>query len=200
MTTKIAFAFALVCAAGLGVAAQQPPAGQPAAPPAPRTPKTAAPIDITGYWVPLITEDWRWRMLTPAKGDYASVPINPEGRRVADSWDLAKDDAAGLDIGPATVMAYSQVIAKAKTILWNGPMGLFENKQFAAGTNAIAQAVADATQENGAKSIIGGGDSVRALNKAGLGKRVTFMSTGGGASLEFLEGAVLPGVAALSDK
>jgi len=110
------------------------------------------------------------------------------------------DDAAGLDIGPATVMAYSQVIAKAKTILWNGPMGLFENKQFAAGTNAIAQAVADATQENGAKSIIGGGDSVRALNKAGLGKRVTFMSTGGGASLEFLEGAVLPGVAALSDK
>jgi phosphoglycerate kinase len=110
------------------------------------------------------------------------------------------DDAAGLDIGPATVKAYSDVIAKAKTILWNGPMGLFENKQFAAGTNAIAQSVADATQRNGAKSVIGGGDSVKALNKAGLGRQVTFMSTGGGASLEFLEGAVLPGVAALSDK
>jgi phosphoglycerate kinase len=110
------------------------------------------------------------------------------------------DDAAGLDIGPATVKAYAAVIAKAKTILWNGPMGLFENKQFAAGTNAIAQAVADATQKNGAKSIIGGGDSVKALNKAKLGDKVTFMSTGGGASLEFLEGAVLPGVAALTDK
>jgi phosphoglycerate kinase len=110
------------------------------------------------------------------------------------------DDAAGLDIGPATVAAYSAEIARAKTILWNGPMGLFENKQFAAGTNAIAQAVADATQKNGAKSIIGGGDSVKALNKAKLGDKVSFMSTGGGASLEFLEGAVLPGVAALGDK
>lgn len=110
------------------------------------------------------------------------------------------DDSAGLDIGPATVKAYADVIAKAKTILWNGPMGLFENKQFAAGTNAVAKAVADATQQNGAKSIIGGGDSVKALNKAGLGGQVTFMSTGGGASLEFLEGITLPGVAALSDK
>ena len=110
------------------------------------------------------------------------------------------DDAAGLDIGPATVKAYSDEIARAKTILWNGPMGLFENKQFAAGTNAIAQAVADTTQKNGTKSIIGGGDSVKALNKAGLGDKVTFMSTGGGASLEFLEGKELPGVAALLDK
>ena len=110
------------------------------------------------------------------------------------------DDAAGLDIGVGTVAAYSAEIAKAKTILWNGPMGLFENKQFAIGTNAIALAVADATQKNGAKSIIGGGDSVKALNKAKLSNQVTFMSTGGGASLEFLEGAVLPGVAALSDR
>jgi phosphoglycerate kinase len=109
-------------------------------------------------------------------------------------------DAAGLDVGPATVAAYSAEIAKAKTILWNGPMGLFENKQFAAGTNAVAQAVADATEKNGAKSIIGGGDSVKALNRAKLGGKVTFMSTGGGASLEFLEGAELPGVAALSDR
>jgi phosphoglycerate kinase len=110
------------------------------------------------------------------------------------------DDAAGLDIGPATVKAYSAEVATARTILWNGPMGLFENKQFAAGTNAVAQAVADATQKSGAKSIIGGGDSVKALNKAKLGDKVTFMSTGGGASLEFLEGAVLPGVAALSEQ
>jgi len=110
------------------------------------------------------------------------------------------DDAAGLDIGPATAKAYAEVIAKAKTILWNGPMGIFEDKRFAEGTNAVARAVVDATQKNGAKSIIGGGDSVKALNKAKLGDKVTFMSTGGGASLEFLEGAVLPGVAALSDK
>jgi len=110
------------------------------------------------------------------------------------------DDAAGLDIGPATVKSYAEVIAKAKTMLWNGPMGLFEDKRFAAGTNAVAQAVADATQQRGAKSIIGGGDSVKALNQARLGDKVTFMSTGGGASLEFLEGAVLPGVAALMEK
>ena len=107
---------------------------------------------------------------------------------------------AGLDIGPMTVKAYAAEVATAKTILWNGPMGLFENKQFAAGTNAVAQAVADATLKGGTKSIIGGGDSVKALNKAKLGDKVTFMSTGGGASLEFLEGAVLPGVAALMDK
>jgi phosphoglycerate kinase len=110
------------------------------------------------------------------------------------------DDAAGLDIGPATVKAYSEEVAKAKTILWNGPMGLFEDKRFAEGTFAVARAVAEVTQKSGAKSIIGGGDSVKALNKAKLGDKVTFMSTGGGASLEFLEGQVLPGVAALSEK
>jgi phosphoglycerate kinase len=107
---------------------------------------------------------------------------------------------AGLDIGPETAKAYCDVVLKAKTILWNGPMGMFEDKRFAEGTNAVARAVAEATQKHGARSIIGGGDSVKALNKAGLGKQVTFMSTGGGASLEFLEGKVLPGVAALTDK
>jgi len=110
------------------------------------------------------------------------------------------EDAAGLDIGPATVKAYAEVIAQARTILWNGPMGRFEQEPFAAGTRAIARAVADATRQRGALSIIGGGDSVKALNQAGLGDQVTFMSTGGGASLEFLGGAVLPGVAALMDK
>jgi len=79
-------------------------------------------------------------------------------------------------------------------------MGLFEDKRFADGTNAIARAVAEVTQNNGAKSIIGGGDSVKALNQAKLGDKVSFMSTGGGASLELLEGKVLPGVAVLTDK
>ena len=79
-------------------------------------------------------------------------------------------------------------------------MGMFEDKRFAEGTSTVARAVVEATQKAGAKSIIGGGDSVKALHNAGLGDKVTFMSTGGGASLEFLEGAVLPGVAALTDE
>ena len=144
--------------------------------------------------------------------DVVAVPVKTDkldkkGKPVIDyqnvraSSDLnCPDDAAGLDVGPKTVQAYSDEIAKAKTILWNGPMGLFEDKRFAEGTNAVARSVAEVTQKNGAKSIIGGGDSVKALNKAKLGDKVTFMSTGGGASLEFLEGQVLPGVAALTDK
>src|SRR5580765_7720970 len=114
--------------------------------------------------------------------------------------DNIPDAEEGVDIGPATAATFAAELAKAKTVLWNGPMGIFEDKRFAGGTNAVAQAVVDATQNSGAKSIIGGGDSVKALNQAKLGDKVTFMSTGGGASLEFLEGAVLPGVAALSDK
>jgi phosphoglycerate kinase len=110
------------------------------------------------------------------------------------------DDAEGLDIGPATGRRYAEIISGAKTVLWNGPMGVFEDPRFAAGTTAVAKAVVEVTQKNGAKSIIGGGDSVKAINQAGLGDKVTFMSTGGGASLEFLEGNELPGVAALTDK
>jgi phosphoglycerate kinase len=110
------------------------------------------------------------------------------------------DTEEGVDIGPATAAKYAEVLRRAKTVLWNGPMGIFEDKRFAVGTNAVAQAVVEATQKNGAKTIIGGGDSVKAINKAKLGDQVTFMSTGGGASLEFLEGTTLPGVAALSDK
>src|SRR6185436_20163498 len=106
----------------------------------------------------------------------------------------------GLDIGPETARQYAEVIQTAKTILWNGPMGMFEDKRFADGTNTVGRAVVEATQKNGAKSIIGGGDSVKALNQAGMGDQVTFMSTGGGASLEFLEGKALPGVAALSER
>jgi phosphoglycerate kinase len=110
------------------------------------------------------------------------------------------EEAEGLDIGPETARRYAEVVREAKTVLWNGPMGMFEDPRFAEGTNTVARAVVEATQKNGAKSIIGGGDSVKALNQAGLGNQVTFMSTGGGASLEFLEGEVLPGVAALSDR
>ena len=124
--------------------------------------------------------------------DYQNVRTNTDPN--------CPDNAAGLDIGPATVKKYSEEVAAAKTILWNGPMGLFEDKRFAEGTFAVARAVADVTQKNGAKSIIGGGDSVKALNKAKLGDKVTFMSTGGGASLEFLEGKELAGVAALTER
>ena len=113
--------------------------------------------------------------------------------------DHIKDGFMGLDIGPKTALRYSQIIKGSKTIVWNGPMGVFEWRPFRVGTRVIAEAIAEATA-NGAKSIIGGGDSVKALNKAGLGDQVTFMSTGGGASLEFLEGNTLPGVAALADK
>jgi phosphoglycerate kinase len=128
------------------------------------------------------------------KGKPVLEPINP---RVV-SGDIP-DETEGFDIGPATAATYAEVISSAKTILWNGPMGMFEDKRFAEGTNAVAQALVAATQNSGAKSIIGGGDSVKAVNKAGLGDKVTFASTGGGASLEFLEGIPLPGVTALND-
>ncbi len=109
------------------------------------------------------------------------------------------DGSEGVDIGPGSTARFCEAIAGARTILWNGPMGIFEDERFAGGTFAVAKAVCEATA-NGAKSIIGGGDSVKALNNAGLGDQVTFMSTGGGASLEFLEGKALPGVAALANK
>ena len=108
-----------------------------------------------------------------------------------------EDEWEGLDIGPDTIAKFSEVIAKSKSILWNGPMGVFEMPNFAKGTNAIAQAVAKATEENEAYSLIGGGDSVSAVNKAGLADKVSFVSTGGGAMLELLEGKELPGIAAI---
>ncbi len=122
--------------------------------------------------------------------------VNPQVNADANIADADE----GFDIGPVTAARYADVVRRAKTVLWNGPMGMFEDPRFAEGTNILARAVVDATQQNGAKTIIGGGDSVKALNKSGLGDKVTFMSTGGGASLEFLEGKVLPGVAALTDK
>lgn len=107
------------------------------------------------------------------------------------------DGQMGLDIGPETVAAFSKEIAAAKTIVWNGPMGVFEVAPFAKGTMKIAQAVA---ANSGATSIVGGGDSVAAVHQSGVSNKISHISTGGGASLEFLEGKKLPGVEALSDK
>jgi phosphoglycerate kinase len=105
-------------------------------------------------------------------------------------------DQIGVDIGPETVDAYSKIIQASKTIIWNGPMGIFEMPPFDAGTVALAKAVAD----SGAVSVVGGGDSEKAIKSAGVSDKITHISTGGGASLEFLGGIELPGVAALTDK
>lgn len=109
---------------------------------------------------------------------------------IPDGWE-------GMDIGPETAKLFAAEIAGAKTVVWNGPMGCFEMAPFAAGTNAVAQAIADNTD---CVSIIGGGDSVSAINQVGLADKITHMSTGGGASLELMEGKTLPGLAALTDK
>jgi len=107
-------------------------------------------------------------------------------------------DMKGLDIGPKTLMKYSEILHQSKTIVWNGPMGVFEVEKFSLGTVGLAGQLAKAT-DNGAISIIGGGDSAAAAIKAGVEKRISHISTGGGASLEFLEGKTLPGIAALTD-
>ncbi|HXM03739.1 MAG TPA: phosphoglycerate kinase, partial [Chthoniobacterales bacterium] len=118
-----------------------------------------------------------------------NTPVLTEEKGITDGWQA-------VDIGKETIRLYRAEIAKAKTILWNGPVGVFEIPDFANGTRQLAIALA----ESGAKTIIGGGDSVTAVNQFGLTDKMTFISTGGGASLELLEGKTLPGVAALTDK
>jgi phosphoglycerate kinase len=108
-------------------------------------------------------------------------------------YDSLPDGWLGLDIGPATCTQFARQIADARTIFWNGPMGVFEWPRFAAGTKAVAEAVASSD----AYSVVGGADSARALTELGLAERVSWLSTGGGASLELLEGKELPGVAAI---
>ncbi|MBO6795515.1 MAG: phosphoglycerate kinase [Balneolaceae bacterium] len=123
---------------------------------------------------------------------------NDANQEVVDE-DGIKDGWQALDIGPQTAIAFGNTIKAAKTVLWNGPMGVFEMPSFADGTNAVAEALVEATNF-GATTIIGGGDSASAIKNAGLADKVSHVSTGGGASLEFLEGKELPGVSSLTDK
>jgi phosphoglycerate kinase len=127
--------------------------------------------------------------------DFGAKTVGP-GRYTAPGEDIP-DGWEGVDIGPETVKLFAAEVASAKTVIWNGPMGVFEIKECAKGTFAIAEAIA---ANSDCKSIIGGGDSVKAVKRAGVASKVTFISTGGGASLELLEGKVLPGMAALNDK
>jgi phosphoglycerate kinase len=145
---------------------------------------------------------------TLAKGSSTKLVL-PEDVVVADAFNDAAqrrtvlvsdipDGWMGLDIGPQTIARYRSIIEPARSIFWNGPMGVFELPSFAAGTRAVGEAVALAT-DAGARSVVGGGDSVAAVNQLGLASRVSHISTGGGASLEFMGGLELPGVMALTD-
>lgn len=138
----------------------------------------------------------KFKLLLPADHVLAESPDSTTTKTADISQ--TPDNMMGLDIGPKTVELFSKEIATAKTIVWNGPMGMFEKPQFAQGTLGIAKAVAAATQA-GATSIVGGGDSVAAVEQSGVAKQISHISTGGGASLEFLAGEKLPGVEALTN-
>ena len=123
-------------------------------------------------------------------GDAATQIVS--STRIPDGW-------MGLDVGPETVSAYAKVVGNAKTLLWNGPLGVFELEAFANGTRALGEAIASATASGSLFSLVGGGDSVAAVEQFGLADRVSYVSTGGGAMLEYLEGRVLPGIQAVYD-
>ncbi|MDW7644600.1 MAG: phosphoglycerate kinase [Desulfuromonadales bacterium] len=140
-------------------------------------------------------EEKQVKMLLPTDHVIASEFKEDAQHKTCSNQDFPAD-WMGLDIGPETSKNFSAVLQEAKTVIWNGPMGVFEFEAFSKGTFVVATALA----ESKALSIIGGGDSVAAVNKAGLNDKMTHISTGGGASLEFLEGKILPGIAALTDK
>ncbi|MFZ4772322.1 MAG: phosphoglycerate kinase, partial [Ferruginibacter sp.] len=146
-------------------------------------------------------------ILEKAKQKNVSIHL-PEDSVIADKFaadastnicpsDAIPDGWMGLDIGPKAAGIFTEVLSKSKTILWNGPMGVFEMEKFQTGTKAVASAVANATT-NGAFSLVGGGDSVAAVNDFGFADKVSYISTGGGAMLEYFEGKVLPGIAAVN--
>merc|ERR1712066_1013281 len=131
-----------------------------------------------------------------ACGDAFPADGKEVGFKVVSAKDIP-DGWLGLDNGPEATNSIKKALSDCKTIIWNGPMGVFESSQFASGTYDIAECLAELTESSGATTIIGGGDSVAAVNKSGLSEKMSHISTGGGASLELLEGKVLPGVAAL---
>ncbi|MCR5392380.1 MAG: phosphoglycerate kinase [Olsenella sp.] len=142
-------------------------------------------------------EDKGVKLLLPVDNVVTDDFDNPTVKEVVDS-DKIPDDRMGMDIGTKTRELYADAIKGAKTVFWNGPMGVFEKDEFADGTKAVAEAVAE-VKANGGTSIIGGGDSVAAINKFGLALKMSWISTGGGASMELVEGKALPGVEALLD-
>jgi phosphoglycerate kinase len=147
----------------------------------------------------VITPSWSTAELILRDGKYVTMPVGDVPTSGEIDYGNATTKTLGwrvMDIGPETVKEFSEIIAKAGTVVWNGPMGVFEMEPFAKGTFALAKAVA----ESKADSIVGGGDSVSALQQSGLADKITHISTGGGASLEMLEGKLLPGLAALQDK
>lgn len=142
-------------------------------------------------------EDKGVKLLLPVDNVITDSFDNPTVKDVVDS-DKIPDDRMGMDIGPKTRELYAEAIKGAKTVFWNGPMGVFEKDEFADGTKAVAEAVGE-VKASGGTSIIGGGDSVAAINKFGLASKMSWISTGGGASMELVEGKALPGVEALLD-
>ncbi len=147
------------------------------------------------------------KQLIAEAGDKLVLPVDAIAAAAfnndADTYiaeDGVKDGYMGLDIGPKSVELFKSVLADAKTVVWNGPMGVFEMPNFAKGTLAIGEELVKVTEENGATTIVGGGDSTAAVQQLGVADRLSHISTGGGASLEYLEGKTLPGIASISEK